>query len=70
MLAVSRLSFVHATSVTDYKVKIGGMFVGGIIGLDGCLVEALRCKAPGDIRTGGKWDTSSILRELPVRLAL
>src|SRR5499433_397887 len=31
MSAVSRLSFVHATSVTDYKVEIGGMLAGGII---------------------------------------
>jgi uncharacterized membrane protein YfcA len=31
MSAVSRLSFVHATSVTEYKVEIGSMLVGGII---------------------------------------
>jgi uncharacterized protein len=31
MSAVSRLSFVHATSVTDCKVEIGGMLAGGII---------------------------------------
>jgi len=31
MSAVSRLSFVHATSVTDYKAEIGGMLAGGII---------------------------------------
>jgi uncharacterized membrane protein YfcA len=31
MSAVSRLSFVHATSVTDYSVEIGGMLAGGII---------------------------------------
>jgi uncharacterized membrane protein YfcA len=31
MSAVSRLSFVHATSVADYKVEIGGMMAGGII---------------------------------------
>src|SRR5262245_2523176 len=31
MSAVSRLSFVHATSVSDYKVEIAGMLAGGII---------------------------------------
>jgi len=31
MSATSRLSFVHATSVTDYKVEIGGMLAGGMI---------------------------------------
>src|SRR5215813_13430588 len=31
MSAVSRLSFVHATGVTDYKVEIAGMLAGGII---------------------------------------
>jgi uncharacterized membrane protein YfcA len=31
MSAVARLSFVHTTSVADFKVEIAGMLVGGII---------------------------------------
>jgi len=31
MSAVSRLSFVHATSVADYSLEVIGMLAGGII---------------------------------------
>jgi uncharacterized protein len=31
MSAVSRLNFVHATGVSDYKVEISGILVGGIV---------------------------------------
>jgi uncharacterized protein len=31
MSAVSRLSFLHATGVSDYKVEISGILVGGIV---------------------------------------
>jgi uncharacterized membrane protein YfcA len=31
MSAVSRLSFVHSTNVTDYRIEIAGLLVGGIV---------------------------------------
>src|SRR4051812_19434447 len=31
MSAVARLSFVHTTSVADFKVEVAGMLIGGMI---------------------------------------